>query len=82
MDKTEIERRIRQSLPGADVQVEGDDGAHFQARIISAGFEGKRTLERHKMVYQTLGSAVGKEIHALSLRTMTPEEAALQGQSD
>ena len=61
------------------MQVDGDDGAHFQAWVVWDGFEGKRTLERHKMVYATLGAAVGGEIHALSLRTLAPDEAASRG---
>ena len=79
MEKSEIQRRICDGLAGAEVRVDGDDGAHFQATVIWANFEGKRTLARHKIVYESLGSAVGKEIHALSLRTMTPAEAASDG---
>lgn len=79
MDKSEIHSRICEGLPGAEVGVQGDDGAHFQVRVVFAGFSGKRTLERHKMVYETLGEAVGREIHALSLRTLTPDEASSSG---
>lgn len=75
MDKHDIERIVSAGLPGAEVLVEGDDGAHFKARIVSDAFTNKRTLERHRMVYATLGDAVGREVHALSLETLTPAEA-------
>lgn len=63
---------IRDGLPGAEVRVSGDDGVHFEALVRYASFEGKSTLQRHRMVYATLGSAMGKEIHALALRTELP----------
>ena len=65
---------IRDGLPGAEVTVSGDDGVHFEAVVRSASFEGKNTLARHRMVYATLGELMGNEIHALSIRAMTPEE--------
>ena len=67
---------IRTGLPGADVQVESDDNTHFAARIISADFGGKRPIARHQLVYRTLGDFMGREIHALSIEALTPEEAA------
>lgn len=70
-----IRAMIQQGLPDADVRVEGEDGTHFEAVIVSPAFVGKRTLERHKMVYATLGEKMGGEIHALSMRTLTPDEA-------
>lgn len=72
MDSRRIEQLIRDGLPGAEVQVSGDDGVHFEALVRCASFEGKSTLQRHRMVYATLGSAMGKEIHALALRTELP----------
>lgn len=75
MDKHEIKRMIIGGLANAEVRVQGDDGAHFEALVISEDFAGKRTLERHKLVYAALGEAMGREIHALSLKTMTPAEA-------
>lgn len=67
---------ILKGLPDADVTVSGDDGVHFEALVISPSFAGKTTLERHRMVYATLGRLMGNEIHALGLKT------ALPGQSD
>jgi acid stress-induced BolA-like protein IbaG/YrbA len=65
---------ILAGLPGAKVNVSGADGVHFEAVVISPEFAGKSTLQRHRLVYATLGNMMGREIHALGLRTLTPEE--------
>lgn len=70
-----IRQLIEEGLPGAEVEVRGDDGVHFEAVIVSPAFEGKRTVERHRMIYATLGEKMGGDIHALSMRTLTPDEA-------
>ena len=75
MDSQTIEQMIREGLPDAEVKVSGEDGVHFEAVVTSASFAGKPTLQRHRMVYATLGSLMGNEIHALALRTETPEDA-------
>ncbi|MDE2233994.1 MAG: BolA/IbaG family iron-sulfur metabolism protein [Gammaproteobacteria bacterium] len=80
MNPAEISRLIQQGLPAAEVQVSSDDGTHFAAQIIDAGFAGKPPLARHKMVYAILGERMGREIHALSLRTLTPDEWQRQQQ--
>jgi len=74
MDSKTIEQMIRAGLPGAEVTVEGADGVHFEAVVVADAFEGKNTLQRHRMVYATLGEKMGREIHALGLRTVTPGE--------
>jgi len=61
-------------MPEAEVSVSGDDGVHFEAVVVSPSFDGKTTLQRHRMVYATLGALMGNEIHALGLRTETPGE--------
>ena len=66
---------IRAGLPGADVRVESDDNTHFAARIVSPDFTGKRPIARHQLVYRTLGELMGREIHAMSIEALTPEEA-------
>ncbi|HEY0230771.1 MAG TPA: BolA/IbaG family iron-sulfur metabolism protein [Dokdonella sp.] len=76
MDTSTVQHLIQQGLPDAQVEVHGPDGVHFEARVVSAAFAGKLPLARHRMVYATLGDRMGGEIHALSLRTLTPEEAA------
>jgi acid stress-induced BolA-like protein IbaG/YrbA len=67
---------IKSGIPDASVTVSGDDGVHFEAHVVSPSFAGKATLQRHRMVYATLGKLMGNEIHALGLRTETPEERA------
>ena len=76
MDPTEITRLIESGFADAAVRVESDDNTHFAALVVAEEFEGVRKLARHQMVYKTLGSLVGNEIHALSLRTLTPAEYA------
>lgn len=70
-----IRQLIEQGMPGARVQVEGDDGVHFEAVVVHGDFRGKLPLARHRMVYATLGELMGGAIHALALKTLTPEEA-------
>jgi acid stress-induced BolA-like protein IbaG/YrbA len=67
---------IRAGLPGATVQVESDDNTHFASLIVAAQFAGLRPIARHQLVYRTLGELVGREIHALSIEALTPEELA------
>ena len=76
MDTQTIHHLILSGLPDAEISVEGPDGVHFEARVVSPAFAGKLPLARHRMVYATLGEHMGNAIHALSLRTLTPEEAA------
>ena len=71
-----IRQLIEQGLPGARADVRGDDGVHFEATVVSESFRGKLPLARHRMVYATLGERMGGEIHALALKTVTPDEAA------
>ena len=66
---------IEQGLPGARADVQGDDGVHFEATVVSEAFAGKLPLARHRLVYATLGERMGGEIHALALKTLTPAEA-------
>ena len=71
-----IRQLIEQGLPGARADVRGDDGVHFEATVVSEAFRGKLPLARHRMVYATLGDRMGGEIHALALKTVTPDEAS------
>jgi acid stress-induced BolA-like protein IbaG/YrbA len=74
MNADTIQQLIEAGLPGARAQVNGDDGVHFEALVVSEAFRGKLPLARHRMVYATLGDRMGGEIHALALRTLTPDE--------
>ncbi len=79
MNPSIIRELILAGLGDAEVSVAGDDGVHFEALVVSAQFEGLRPLQRHRMVYATLGEKLGGEIHALALKTLTPAEAAERG---
>ena len=74
MDPTEITGLIEAGLPQADVTVASDDNTHFEALIVSDAFEGKRAIARHQLIYQCLGTLMGNEIHAMSIRAYTPDE--------
>jgi acid stress-induced BolA-like protein IbaG/YrbA len=74
MDPDEIAGLIEQGLEGAKANVVTDGLGHYEAVVICAGFAGKRSVPRHQMVYATLGERVGREIHALAVKTYTPEE--------
>ena len=76
MNAENIRQLIETGLPGARAHVRGDDGVHFEATVVCAAFAGKLPLARHRMVNATLGALIGREIHALQLKTLTPEEAA------
>jgi acid stress-induced BolA-like protein IbaG/YrbA len=80
MNPQEVARIIEGGLSGARALVKSEDNVHFEAVVIAAAFAGKRSVQRHQMVYGTLGEAVGNEIHALALQVFTPEEFAGQGQ--
>jgi len=78
MDPREVADLIRAGLPGAEVDVQSPDDTHFSARVVAVQFEGKRGIARHQLVYGTLGGRVGREIHALSIEALTPQERAAQ----
>ena len=65
---------IRTGLPGAAVRVESDDNTHFASQIVAAQFAGLRPIARHQLVYKSLGALMGREIHALSIEALTPDE--------
>ena len=73
MEPDHIKRQIEEGLPGSEVMVSGD-GRHFEAVVVNERFCGKSTLEQHRMVYGALGESFASEaLHALSLKTYTPE---------
>ena len=80
MQAETIKQMIETGLPGAQVQVEGDDGQHFAAIIVSEAFAGKSMLEQHRLVYGALGNSMEGAIHALSIKTFTPESWAKAAQ--
>ena len=68
-----IQFNIAQGMNTAHLSVAGD-GQHFEATVVSDAFAGKSRIQRHQLVYQTLGDRMSGEIHALSMKTYTPEE--------
>lgn len=74
MPALEIERLIREGLPGAEVRIEDlrGDGDHYAAHVVFEGFRGLPRVKQHQMVYETLEGRMGGELHALALQTGTP----------
>ena len=68
-----VKSGIESGLACDHVEVIGD-GQHFQAVVVSTQFAGKSRIQRHQLVYAALGERMREEIHALSMRTLTPEE--------
>jgi stress-induced morphogen len=73
----DLKQRIEDALPGAQAEVEDltGGGDHFRAEIVSDRFGGLSRIEQHRMVYDVFGDEVGGPIHALSIKTSTPEGA-------
>ena len=79
MTAEELKTIIAAGLPCEHIALEGD-GRHWYATIVSAEFAGKRLIQRHQRVYATLGAKIqNDEVHALSMKTLTPGEWAAQG---
>ena len=76
IEPEEIKEMIEHGLPGAYVEVRDMTGGgdHFEALVVSKEFEGKGLVERHQVVYGTLGDAMRERIHALALKTLTPAQ--------
>jgi acid stress-induced BolA-like protein IbaG/YrbA len=68
-----IKQGIAAGIACEHLEVVGD-GQHVQALVVSSAFAGKNRVQRHQLVYGALGERMREEIHALSMRTLTPEE--------
>jgi acid stress-induced BolA-like protein IbaG/YrbA len=76
MDADQLKTIIQAGLSCEHIEITGD-GVHWEAIIVAAGFEGKRKIARHQLVYATLGDRMKtNEVHALSMQTVTPAEWA------
>ncbi len=73
----DVQTFIAAGLPCEHLHVEGD-GRHFYATIVAAEFEGQSRIKRHQRVYAALGERMREQIHALSMKTLTPAEWASQ----
>lgn len=74
LSAAQVETYITSGLACDYIQVLGDDGAHFEAVIVSPAFEGKNMVQQHQLVYAALGDRMKAEVHALSMKTMTPAQ--------
>lgn len=74
----QVKDYIEQHLACEQIEVAGD-GQHFEALIVSTLFRGKSRVQRHQIVYGVLGDRMREEIHALSMKTLTPEEFEAEG---
>ena len=74
MNPAEIEKLIKEGIPGARVTIEDlqGDGDHYAAVVVSEAFRGKTRVQQHKMVYDALKGRMGNELHALALQTSVP----------
>jgi len=75
MEASEIERLIREGLPGAEVSIRdlAGDGNHYAATVVSESFRGKSRVQQHQMVYAALKGNMGDVLHALALQTSAPD---------
>lgn len=80
MTQQQLRDALTAHFQQAQITVESPDEVHFSAVIISEEFTGLSQVKRHQLVYQVLGEVVGREVHALSLLTQTPEEANNQSE--
>jgi stress-induced morphogen len=75
IDIAELERLIKEGIPGAQVSIEDlrGDGDHYAATVVAPAFRGKSRVQQHQMVYQALKGKMGGELHALALQTSAPD---------
>ncbi len=78
MSPESIRQGILEGLACEHVEVRGD-GQHFEALVVARAFEGRSRVQRHQLVYRALGERMREEIHALSMRTLTPGEWKADG---
>jgi acid stress-induced BolA-like protein IbaG/YrbA len=69
----DVRRYIATGLSCEELRVDGD-GRHFDALVVSSAFEGKSRVLRHQLVYKALGDRMREEVHALSIKALTPAE--------
>jgi len=74
MHPEEIKKLIKQHIACDHIEVHGEDLRHYEALVVSAAFNGMMKIKRHRLIYQALGDHMAADIHALSIKAMTPEE--------
>jgi len=77
----DISKRIETAIAGATADVEDYTGTgdHFRATVTAAAFAGRSRIEQHRLVYEIFGTEIGGPIHALSLKTLVPQDAPSEG---
>ena len=80
MNPDQVAQLIQAGLPGSTATVSSPDNVHFEALVVAPSFAGKRAVQRHQLVYATLGGRMGNEIHALALSVFTPDEFSQSAQ--
>ena len=75
LEPEKVQALLVSAFPGADIDLVDLTGTrdHYQARIVSEAFAGRSLVEQHQLVYRALGEAMSGPIHALALKTYTPE---------
>ena len=78
MSQPDLEAALREGFPDAEIEIQdlAGDGDHYKARIVSTAFQGLARVRQHQLVYAALGGRMREEIHALSMKTYSPEEWA------
>ncbi len=76
MDSRRVAELIEAGIAGSRATVSSADNVHFEAVVVAAAFAGRRSVQRHQLVYAALGPAMAADIHALALQVYTPEEFA------
>ena len=79
MNSRDIERLIKSAIPDAEVRVRGEDGEHFSAVVVSPTFRGMPLVKQHQMVIKVLKDAFSGPLHALAVKTYTPENWTKDG---
>ena len=69
-----VKGMLENAFPGATIRLESNDNVHFQLLVVAPQFEGKNMVEQHQMVYAALGDAMREDIHALTIKSLTPEQ--------
>ncbi len=74
MHPNEVKKLLSAQINCQHIEVSGEDQRHYEALVVSDEFDGLMKIKRHRMIYQALGKHMEADIHALSIKAMTPEE--------
>jgi acid stress-induced BolA-like protein IbaG/YrbA len=81
INPNQVETMIKAQIPDAHVQVASPDGEHYEVTVVSAAFEGKGLVQQHQLVFRAVQQELlSGDIHAMALKTYTPQSWATAGQ--